>query len=108
MPSRFTVQLSGSAESDVLGIGRFIAEHAGLETALHGMDECWTKLSQLPDRGNMPKELVAMGRRDFRELHYKHYRIFYRVEGTRVMVHAVVDGRRNIAEFLSRRLTYID
>jgi toxin ParE1/3/4 len=111
MPSRYSVQLSSSAENDVLRIGRYIAEHSDLETALRimdGLDACWNKLSHFPNRGNMPKELVAMGRRDIRELRYKHYRIFYRVEGSRVMVHAIVDGRRNIAEFLMRRLQYFD
>jgi toxin ParE1/3/4 len=111
MAARFSVQLSHGAERDVLDIGRYIAEHADVEAALRimdGFDACWSKLSQFPHRGNVPKELQAVGRQDLRELHFKPWRIFYRVQGNRVMVHAVADGRRNVEEFLRNRLSRID
>jgi toxin ParE1/3/4 len=111
MAARFSVLLSHSAERDVLNIGRYVAEHADIETALRvmdGLDACWSKLSQFPNRGNIPKELHSVGKQDLRELHYKPWRIFYRIQGNRVMVHAVTDGRRNMEEFLRNRLSQID
>ncbi|HEY1630477.1 MAG TPA: type II toxin-antitoxin system RelE/ParE family toxin [Rhizomicrobium sp.] len=107
---RFAVRLSDSAERDTLEIGQYIARDAGLDTAmriLEGLDACWSKLAQFPNRGNVPKELQAIGRDDIRELHYKPYRIFYSIAGDQVRVQAVVDGRRDIQEFVKKRLTQI-
>ncbi len=46
-----------------------------------------------------------MGRGDYRELHFKPYRIFYRVLISVVEVTAVLDGRRDMATLLQQRLT---
>jgi len=45
-----------------------------------------------------------MGIRDFREVHFKPYRIIYRVYGRRVVVFLMADGRRDMRALLARRL----
>jgi toxin ParE1/3/4 len=62
------------------------------------------RLDQYPARGNVPKELLSLGINDFREAHWKPYRIIYRIVGQRVVIYCVLDGRRNMQTLLQRRL----
>ena len=48
--------------------------------------------------------LAEIGRPEFRELHYKPDPIVYRLTGDVVTVYCVLDGRRDIATVLARRL----
>lgn len=38
-------------------------------------------LAQFPERGNYPKELLALGIKDCRQTAFKPYRVVYRVAG---------------------------
>jgi toxin ParE1/3/4 len=101
------VRLTEEAERDVESIYSYIAESSGVaaaERVWQALENCWTKLETLSERGNYPKELIADGNREYRELHWKPYRIIYRVQPKTVFVYAIVDGRRDIRAFLSRRL----
>ena len=51
-----------------------------------------------------PAELVALGIREYRETSFKPYRILYHVDGARVFVSLVADGRRDLQSLLARRL----
>ena len=61
-------------------------------------------LARHPRRGAHPGELLALGMRDYRETLFKPYRIVYSVEGRRVDVYLIADGRRDMQALLSRRL----
>lgn len=61
-------------------------------------------LARFPDRGAHPAELLALGMREYRETSFKPYRIIYRVEGRRVHVYLIADGRRDMQSLLARRL----
>ncbi len=71
---------------------------------LDSLQDICGKLAELPERGNVPKELAEIGVTDYRELHYKPYRVIYRISGDRVIVYCVLDGRRDMASLLERRL----
>lgn len=43
-------------------------------------------LSKFPDRGSYPKELAALGIKEYRQTFFKSCRVSYRVIGNRVMV----------------------
>ena len=95
------------AERDLETIVDFIAEHDSAENArrvLRSLGEAIERLATLPSRGNIPKELQALGVTAFREAHYKPYRIIYRVQKDAVVVHCVADGRRHMQHPLQRRL----
>jgi toxin ParE1/3/4 len=62
-----------------------------------------SSLKELPNRGNYVKELSSIGSKQYRELHYKPYRIVYSVEND-IFVHAVIDGRRDVYSALINRL----
>ena len=61
-------------------------------------------LALLPDRGAHPPELLALGIRDFRQTGFRPYRVIYRVGGDQMVIHLIVDGRRDLPSLLGRRL----
>jgi toxin ParE1/3/4 len=63
-----------------------------------------SSLSENPERGAYPKELLAIGLREYREIFFKPYRIIYRVSAENVYVMVVTDGRRDMQALLQRRL----
>ena len=103
----FNVELTEGAQRDIDEIYAYIAEQDGGVRAwkvLEKLQHYCAALDKNPERGNVPKELRALGIDRYRELHYKPYRIIYRVRGPRVIVHCVVDGRRDMQSLLQRRL----
>jgi toxin ParE1/3/4 len=104
---RREVLLTEDAERDIEAIYDYIAVRDGVAAAEHvwnSLESCWNRLETLSERGNIPKEIAATGTREYRELHWKPYRIVYRVEPTVVTVYAIFDGRRDIRAFLRGRL----
>ncbi len=104
---RYRVIVADSATHDIDAIHVFISQNTGTEAADRVVDELEKRiqsLSAMPGRGNVPKELAATGRQDYRELHYKPYRIFYRISKGEVEVTAVPDGRRDMSTLLRQRL----
>jgi toxin ParE1/3/4 len=61
-------------------------------------------LSKFPERGVYPKELIALGIREYREVFFKPYRIIYRIKDKNVYVLLIVDGRREMQSLLRRRM----
>ena len=68
------------------------------------IEKAFSRLSESPERGTYPKELLSMGIREYREVFFKPYRIIYRVMNKNVYVLLIVDGRRNLQLLLQRRL----
>ena len=64
----------------------------------------FSSLSEFPERGVYPKELLALGIRGYREIFLKPYRILCRVVKNGVHVLLIVDGRRDMQSLLQRRL----
>ena len=103
----FTVLLTEDADDDLNDLYTFISQHdspAKAEYVLQQIEEKFTSLSEHPERGVYPKELIDLGIRDYREIFFKPYRIIYRVDGENVYVYLVVDGRRDMQTLLQRRL----
>ena len=61
-------------------------------------------LSQFPERGSNPKELVALGIKEYRQTSFKPCRVICRVTGRQVIIHLIADGRRDMQSVLARRL----
>ncbi len=105
----YRVELTGAAERDLDGIVGHIAEQHLPERALAVLDAIEAVIDGLashPNRDSHPKELTALGIREYREVYFKPYRIIYRLyENERaVRVYVIVDGRRNLQRLLERRL----
>ena len=71
---------------------------------LDQIEKAFSKLSEFPERGAYPEELLALGIREYREIFFKPYRIIYRVLEKKVYVLLIVDGRRDMQSLLQRRL----
>ena len=105
--NRYTVLLTQGAEQDLESIHDYIAEFDSQANADHVLDaltEVVQGLAQFPERGSYPKELAALGIKDFRQTAFKPYRVIYRVLGNQVVIHVIVDGRRDMQSVLARRL----
>jgi len=103
----FDVLLAVDATRDIEDIYRYIAAHDDIVNAdrvLLALEDMIAALADFPQRGNVPKELMSIGITDFREVHFKPYRIVYRINGNQVVVYCAVDGRRDMQSFLQRRL----
>ncbi len=104
---RFEVLLTADAALDLEEIHDFIAEHDDPAKAAYVLDRIEQALESLaayPERGSHPKELLALGMREYRQTSFKPYRLIYRVAGRRVIVYLIADGRRDMSALLARRL----
>ena len=103
----FAVFLTTDAARDLEDLYRYIAMHDApgkAEHVLTNIEKVFGSLSESPDRGAHPKELLALGIRDYREIFFKPYRVMYRVLGNVVHVLLIADGRRDMQTLLQRRL----
>ena len=101
------VLLTEGAEQDLESIYDYIAEFdckASADYVLDRLLEVVESLSAFPERGAYPKELVALGIRDYRQTAFKPYRVIYRVMAQKVYIYVIADGRRNMQSLLVRRL----
>ena len=104
---RRRVRLVEDAERDLVDIFAYIATHDSVERGLAVLDRLETtchSLTEHPHRGHIPPELVRVGVRNYREVHFKPYRVICEVVGRDVFVHCVLDGRRDLQVLLERRL----
>ena len=103
----YVVSWTADAEHDLEAIADYIAEHDSAARAQYVIDKILDtvgSLTTLPDKGNTPKELLAFGNREFRQIFFKPYRLIYQVAGKFVTVMLVADGRRDMPSLLAKRL----
>ena len=103
----FAVLLTNDAARDLDEIYHYIALHDAPQKAdsvLEQIEKAFSRLSESPERGACPKELLPLGIREYREVFFKPYRIIYRVMDENVYVLLIVDGRRDMQLLLLRRL----
>lgn len=104
---RYAVVLTEQALLDLNDIAHYIALHdlpVKAEHVAQRIEEAFASRASLPQRGSHPRELLAMGNRSFREIHFKPYRIVYRVYEREAVIFLIADGRRDMRALLSRRL----
>ena len=103
----FAVLLTKDAARDLNELYDYIAVHDSPRKAdyvLEQIEKTFSTLSEFPERGVYPKELLKLGIREYREIFFKPYRIIYRVMDKNVYVLLIVDGRRDMQSLLQRRL----
>jgi len=123
----YKVLLTHSAECDLEAIYDYIAENDTQANAnyvldklmevaesLAAFDETTSHLAKpakyagqaigYPEHGSYPKELLALGIREYRQVHFKPYRLIYRVSGKQVIIYLIADSRRDMQTLLMRRM----
>jgi toxin ParE1/3/4 len=106
-PTRYEVLLTRGAEQDLESIHDHISEFDSAASASQVLDRLMKVvegLAQFPERGSYPRELVALGIKEYRQTAFKPYRVIYRVLGDQVVIYLIVDVRRNMQSVLARRL----
>lgn len=103
----FTVFLTKDAANDLSELYEFISLNDSPRKAEHVLkqiEKSFSTLTEFPDRGVYPKELLNLGIREYREIFFKPYRIIYQIIKKNVYVLLIVDGRRDMQALLQRRL----
>lgn len=105
--AKFEVLITEGAEQDLEAIYDYIAEFDCIANADHVLEELMEEvesLSRHPERGTYPKELVALGIKEYRQVSFKPYRVIYRIADRQVIIYLIADGRRDMQSVLARRL----
>jgi toxin ParE1/3/4 len=103
---KYDVWFDISAEDDLVEIYEYVATNESIERAdklYSSLKKTCKGLSLFPLRGHIPSELLEVGVVEYREIHFKPYRIFYSIEAKTVNVHCILDGRRDIQTVLQER-----
>lgn len=106
----YRVVFTNAALQDLDEIADYIANLHGARQALYVAREIRKRVETLkvfPDRGAHLQELVdlgAGGTLDYRQLHWKPYRIVYFVSGRVVNIMLIADDRRDMPALLMKRL----
>lgn len=106
----FQVFLADDASRDLEELYHYIDPRDAPGKADYVLDQfesAFSTLTENPERGAYPKELLAVGLREYREVYFKPYRIIYRVMGGKVYVMVIADGRRDMQSLLQRRLLQV-
>ena len=61
-------------------------------------------LQQYPKRGRIVPELDRQGISQYRELMQGYYRIVYEISEDKIIVHTIIDGRRNFEDIIISKL----
>jgi toxin ParE1/3/4 len=103
----YAVFLTADAARDLEELHDYVVWHDApgkSEHLLERIERTFSSLSEYPERGAYPKELLTLGIREYREIFFKPYRVIYRVMGDAVYVLLIADGRRDMQTLLQRRL----
>ena len=76
-------------------VGRIISE----------FEENVESLQKHPKNGRIVPELERQGITKYRELIQEYYRIIYEISGNKIIVHTIIDGRRNFEEIIISKLS---
>ena len=101
------VQLTDDAARDLEEFCDYIERNdspARADYVLERIECAFEGLTEHPERGAWPRELLEVGVREYREVFVKPWRIIYRVAGGDVHVLVIADGRRDMRALLERRL----
>lgn len=110
MTRRYRVEIEDAAENDLFEIYRLrLAQRGpdgpdGAEALLDALMETIHSLSDFPERGPVPVELVEFGERTWRQISRPPFRIIYELVDDLVTIVLIADGRRDMSVLLQRRL----
>ncbi len=103
----YQVLLTHDAVNDLQELDEYLVASDSRTKAdyiLGKIEDILQRLSQAPERGNRPRELLALGVGEYRQMYFKPYRIIYTIRDRIVYVMLIADGRRDMESLLHRRL----
>ena len=106
-PRRHPVSWTEVAARDLERLAEYLLEESPLraQSIIDQIVARAASLAQNPGRGRVPPELRSVSGRSWLELQEPPWRILYKVaDDSRVEVHGVLDGRRDLEDILLERL----
>lgn len=103
----FTVYLTDNAARDLTELNEYIGIYDSPRKAKILLDNILQVISSLeesPNRGSHPKEMLAIGAKEYRQVFFKPYRVIYRVIDDVVFIDLIADGQRDMRSLLAQRL----
>ena len=101
------VLLTADAARDLSSLYEYVAiadSSAKAERLLERIQTVIASIGRMPERGSPPKELLALGIKDYRQVFFKPYRVIYRTFDEQSIVFVIADSRRDFQSLLTRRL----
>ncbi len=106
MSKTYKTRFSRYAEDDLLEILDYFSytnpEHA--KKILLDIERRSEELKKYPERGRIVPELKKQNMIEYRELIEGYYRIIYVIQNDEVMIHSIIDGRRDFEELIMTKL----
>ena len=75
-----------------------------VERIISEFEENVDSLQKHPKSGRTVPELEHQGITKYRELIQEYYRIIYEISGNKIIVHTIIDGRRNFEDIIISKL----
>ena len=99
--------ISEFAESDLDEIASYHYSRSPnyVERIISEFEENVLSLQKHPKSGRTVPELERQGITKYRELIQEYYRIVYEISGNTIIVHTIIDGRRNFEEIIISKLS---
>ena len=76
-----------------------------VERIISEFEENVLSLQKHPKSGRIVPELERQGITKYRELIQEYYRIIYEISGNKVILHTIIDGRRNFEDIIISKLS---
>ena len=101
------VIVSQFAEDDLNEIVEyyFLLSQNYVEKIISEFEENIMSLKKHPRSGRVVPELEKQGILQYRELIQSYYRIVYEISDDKVIVHTIIDGRRNFEDIIISKLS---
>jgi toxin ParE1/3/4 len=103
----YDIFLAIEAEKDIVSIFEYVFYNDSPDKADYvyaKIKESINNLTTNPERGHIPKEFEKIGIIEYFEIHCKPFIIIYQIIYKKIMVHCVLDGRRDLEDLLLKRL----
>ncbi|WP_432960518.1 type II toxin-antitoxin system RelE/ParE family toxin [Treponema sp. OMZ 840] len=76
-----------------------------IEKVISEFEKNIMSLQKYPKSGRIVPELEKQGISQYRELIQGYYRIVYEISGDKVVIHTIIDGRRNFEDIIISKLS---
>ena len=103
----YTVLLLEEAIKDIEAIYRYNRKSGNKKAAIDmviSIQRACDSLSENPERGHIPAELLKIAQFEYRQIIEKKYRIIYQLAEPNIFVYGIIHGSRNLGEVLRQRM----
>jgi len=101
------IVFSPNAAQDLKEIYRYIINNdsfASGKAVYQNIKSSCLQLANFPNKEKIPPELARISVLRYHQIVWKPYRIIYKLSDETIYIMAILDGRRNLEELLTKRL----